>query len=99
MKFDGDVVYAFLYAASLFPVGSWVMLSDDRIGLVIDVNRSDLAKPIVKVLFDRNFGQIDPDLVDLSRSNLSIAKPVDSRLIQQFMNRSAGDYYIQAAAS
>lgn len=99
IKFDGDVVYAFLYAASLFPVGSWVMLSDERIGLVIDVNRSDLAKPIVKVMFDRNFGQIDLDLVDLSRSELCITKPVDSRLIQQFLHKSTGDYYIQAVAS
>lgn len=98
-RYDGDVIYAFLHAASLFPVGSWVSLSDERVGMVIDVNRNDLAKPIVKVLFDRHFEPVEWDLVDLARSPLSIARPIDYRIVQQYLKSTEGDYYIRAVAA
>ena len=49
---NGDFVKAFLYYASLFPVGSVVELSDRRIGRVIATNGGAFTKPWVSILID-----------------------------------------------
>ncbi|OHD56927.1 MAG: hypothetical protein A2Y33_08165 [Spirochaetes bacterium GWF1_51_8] len=75
-KFDGDVVYAFLKAASLYPVGSWVLLSNQKIGLVRKVNSDKLDKPNITVFFDNSFNRIANEEVDLSKSEIQIVKPI-----------------------
>jgi HD-GYP domain-containing protein (c-di-GMP phosphodiesterase class II) len=51
---NGDFVKAFLYYASLFPVGSIVELSDRRVGRVIATNGGAFTKPWVSILVDAN---------------------------------------------
>lgn len=82
-KFDGDVIYAFIRAASLFPVGSWLLMSDGTIGIVIDVNKQELEKPILKIFFDKNLQRLKPYLLDMTDSDLKIVKPVDLYTIRK----------------
>jgi HD-GYP domain-containing protein (c-di-GMP phosphodiesterase class II) len=81
-KFDGDVIYAFLKAASLYPVGSWVILSDSRIGLVRGVNSEKLDRPTIGVYFDRNFNRIGEEEVNLISSPLQIIKPLSWDIVR-----------------
>ncbi|NPV01631.1 MAG: HD domain-containing protein [Brevinematales bacterium] len=81
-KFDGDVIYAFLKAASLYPVGSWVVLSDSRIGLVRGVNSEKLDRPTIGVYFDRNFSRMDIEDVNLMKSPLQIVKPLSWDIVR-----------------
>ncbi len=48
----GEYVKAFLEYSSLYPVGSLVMLSDGRIGKVVQANKEHFAKPIVSIITD-----------------------------------------------
>ncbi len=86
--FDGDVVYAFIRAASLFPVGSWLLLGDGSIGVVSDVNKGRLDRPLVKVFFDKDSLRVDPYDVDLARTEMKIKRPVDLPSIKKLAGTS-----------
>jgi HD-GYP domain-containing protein (c-di-GMP phosphodiesterase class II) len=47
--FDPDVVRALLKTVSLFPIGSWIELSDGRVGQVIRSSGDHWARPVVEV--------------------------------------------------
>lgn len=82
-KFDGDVIYSFIRAASLFPVGSWLQLSDGTIGIVVDVNKQQLERPILKIFFDKDQNRIPPYNADLGMIDLKIVKPIDLYTIKK----------------
>jgi HD-GYP domain-containing protein (c-di-GMP phosphodiesterase class II) len=75
---DSQVVRCLLQAVSLFPIGSFVTLSDSSIAQVLRANGTDFTRPIVIRLQDENgdrFGEDDESaIVDLSQSSLSIVQ-------------------------
>lgn len=65
-RFDSAVVRALLETVSLFPIGSYVCLNDQRIGRVIRANGSEFTRPVVAILdFE---GNASGEPVDLKRS-------------------------------
>jgi HD-GYP domain-containing protein (c-di-GMP phosphodiesterase class II) len=76
-KFDGDVIYAFIRAASLYPVGTWVFLKDEKIGMVTDVNKSQLERPVIMVFLDEKLNKIKPYKIDLSADSNTIVNQVN----------------------
>ncbi len=88
MLLDGDVVYAFIRAASLFPVGSWLMLSDGNVGVVTDVNKNRLDRPIIRIYFDKSLQRVSPYDLDLARESQKILKPVDLPTIKKLAGTS-----------
>lgn len=50
VKYDESVLRALLQALSMFPIGSYVLLSNNAIAQVIDVNPKDPRYPVVRVL-------------------------------------------------
>jgi HD-GYP domain-containing protein (c-di-GMP phosphodiesterase class II) len=72
---DPDVVRALLRVQSLFPLGSFVALSDGSIARVLRSNRDDYTRPVVQRVQDGDGQTADPaeeDLIDLRNSSLSI---------------------------
>lgn len=53
-QYDDLVIKALLYSLSLFPVGSYVFLSDGKIGRVSDVNPENPKHPIVTLVGERD---------------------------------------------
>jgi hypothetical protein len=51
-RFDGRVIKALLTVIGLFPVGSWVKLSNDNFARVVANNPDQYDKPVINVLFD-----------------------------------------------
>lgn len=49
--FDQDILRKFIEAVGKFPVGSFVRLRSDRIGMVIDENPKDETRPLVEVFY------------------------------------------------
>ncbi|OHD56925.1 MAG: hypothetical protein A2Y33_08155 [Spirochaetes bacterium GWF1_51_8] len=82
-QFDGDIIYAFIRAASMFPIGTWLLMSDGNIGIVYDINKELLERPIVKVFFDKNLQKVTPFMEDLAKSNVQIVKPIDLSSIRK----------------
>jgi HD-GYP domain-containing protein (c-di-GMP phosphodiesterase class II) len=63
--YDPYVVRALLGAISLFPLGSYVRLSDDRIAKVIRTNPRRYDRPIVEIEQDSR-STTPPEVVDLA---------------------------------
>ena len=53
-SYDDSIIRALLYTVSLFPIGSYVYLSDRKIAQVIDTNPDNPKAPIVQYLTERN---------------------------------------------
>ena len=74
-QFDDTVIKALIFSLSLYPVGTFVVLTNGKYGQVIDVNPGDPRYPIVKVLNAKT-----PDGKDLilrtSESGVRIIKPL-----------------------
>lgn len=75
-QFDAAAVRALIKTISLFPIGSYVKLSDHRRGKVLRCNPADYANPIIEA-WRPNELDAAPDIVDLSAvPGLSIASPL-----------------------
>ena len=86
-SFDGDVVYSFIKSASLYPVGSWLALSNGELGVVHDVNRDSLERPKLMVYFERGLKLFaTPYELDLATSQVTILKPIPITAIQKITN-------------
>lgn len=79
---QGEFVKAFLEYASLYPVGSFIELSDHRIAKVIQANKNSLGKPLVSALTDSNGKPLDKSgisQIDLSKdTSVHISKALPS---------------------
>ena len=75
--FDAAAVRALLDTLSLFPCGSYVQLSDGRIGRVIRSNRDQYTLPVVEArLADDLYAA--PEVINLVESDVRITKPLES---------------------
>ncbi len=66
--FNPELVHAFVRTIGIYPVGTLVMLESGRIGIVIEQRESNLAQPLVRVVFNARKGYyLVPEDIDLSR--------------------------------
>jgi len=77
--FDGEIVDALLQFAAVYPTGTKVRLSDERIGIVISQNESFPDRPNVEVLEDQHGSLIrQGEVIDLLKTlNLVITEVLD----------------------
>lgn len=77
--FGSDTVNTFLRFVGLYPVGSIVRLNDERYGVVYAISADHPTRPVVKVLFDKNYNPIEPtERIDLSKqSEVYILSPIN----------------------
>lgn len=59
-KLDKDVVKAFLRYMSLFPIGSWVEISNGMVGKVVRTHEDSFDRPCICVVYDKNKGEPVP---------------------------------------
>jgi HD-GYP domain-containing protein (c-di-GMP phosphodiesterase class II) len=68
-KFDKDVVFAFIRGTSVYPIGSWVELSNGTIGLVSNISPKDKSKQIIKCVFTSDLKKLSsPTYIDLAEN-------------------------------
>ncbi|MGX9462289.1 HD-GYP domain-containing protein [Shewanella sp. A14] len=74
---DPQLVYEFIRCVGVYPVGSLVQLSDDRVGIVWDAKGRDALHPIVKCFYSlKHKRYTEVTMVDLLKSELHIEKGV-----------------------
>lgn len=75
-KFDALAVRALLRAVSLFPIGSFVELSDGRVGKVLRAGGEDYESPLLRAW---SVGQPETTaLIDLQRRSMSVVRALDT---------------------
>lgn len=74
-QYDDMVIRALLFSLSLYPIGIYVLLSNDKKAQVIDVNPDNPKYPIVQIV-----GETKPDgtpkIVETSEYGLSVKRPL-----------------------
>ncbi len=87
-RFDKDVIFAFIRATSSYPIGSWIALTNNKIGFVIGSSSIDTSKPIVKAVLDSTFKLLPEfELVDLSQDDVKVSRIISVlELMEKYPN-------------
>lgn len=72
-QYDDDVIKALLLSVSLFPIGSYVYLSNRKVALVIDSNPDSPKFPIVQSLSEKEDNG-SPKIIQTSADGVSIVR-------------------------
>jgi len=82
-QYDDTVIKALVYSLSIYPIGSFVMLSNAKAGQVVDVNPDNPRYPVVRVL-----GSLTPDgketVVQSSEQGVRILRPMGHKEAEQY---------------
>lgn len=74
-QYDDTIIRALLFSLSLYPIGIHVLLSNDKIGQVVDVNPENPKYPIVQL-----YGEVKsdgkPKVVETSEYGINIKRPL-----------------------
>jgi len=79
---DQTLVYEFIRCVGIYPVGSLVQLSDERVGIVWDSKERDGLHPIVKCFYSlKHKHYTDVIMLDLLKSELHIERGISPRML------------------
>jgi HD-GYP domain-containing protein (c-di-GMP phosphodiesterase class II) len=82
-QYDDTVIKALVYSLSIYPIGSFVMLSNAKAGQVVDVNPDNPRYPVVRIL-----GSLTPDgketVVQSSEQGVRILRPMGHKEAEQY---------------
>jgi HD-GYP domain-containing protein (c-di-GMP phosphodiesterase class II) len=74
-QYDDTVVRALVFSLSIYPIGLYVLLSNNKKGQVVDVNPENPQFPIVQI-----FGELTPDgknkTAQTAHDGISIIRPL-----------------------
>ncbi|MGP1437679.1 MAG: HD-GYP domain-containing protein [Treponema sp.] len=74
-QYSDVVLKSLLFSVSIFPIGTFVQLSDKRIGQVLDINPKNLNYPIV-LIYGGMSNRGEAQIVNTSSTGVSIRKPL-----------------------
>lgn len=81
--FDPELIDKFFRFIGVYPVGTIVALSDERIGVVRQVSEQDIVSPTVEIVSPENGGE-----------TVDLAKNRNIRILQALNPRGAGEKYL-----
>lgn len=91
-KFDPDVVRGLLQTVGLFPIGSYVALSDDRVGRVVRAHRELFSRPVVEIQSTKGTDG-EPEVVNIATApGLEIVRalPIPPKVLTNPLCAAAG---------
>jgi len=74
-QYDETIIRALLFAVSLYPIGLYVLLSNNKIGQVVDVNPDNPKFPIVQ-LYGETAVDGKPRLIETGEYAIKIVRPL-----------------------
>jgi len=77
-QYDGTVIKALLYSLSLYPIGSYVYLSNGKIGRVVDVNPNNPKNPVVQVVSSENKSK-EPETIETSETGIRVMRVLNQQ--------------------
>lgn len=90
------IVEHFTKHMGIYPVGSFVRLSTNELGVVIRIDKGKLLAPVVLILFDRNGNRLNEpvkiDLIKEQQESKNKNLKIDMSLNPKAFNIDVGDY-------
>jgi len=85
-QYDETIIRALLFSLSLYPIGLYVLLSNNKIGQVIDVNPENPRYPIVQLV-----NEFKPDgtprIVETNEYAITIARPLTKEEGESYLKK------------
>jgi putative nucleotidyltransferase with HDIG domain len=98
-RYDPDIMNVFVSILGVYPPGTFVTLSDNRIGIVSSIKRDQLLFPEV-VIYDADVPSDQALILDLKEEALSIKntlKPADiTRAVKEYLSMGSAGYYFDS---
>lgn len=98
-RYDPEIVNVFISILGVYPPGTFVQLSDNRIGIVSSVKREQLLFPEV-MIYDENVPSDQALILDLKEEGLSVEstlKPAEiTRAVKEYLSMGSAGYYFDA---
>lgn len=85
-QYDETVIRALLFSLSLYPIGLYVLLSNDKVAQVIDVNTENPRYPIVQ-LANEFKPDGSPRVVETSEYGVSVARPLTKEEGENYLKK------------
>ncbi|MBC6721045.1 HD-GYP domain-containing protein [Treponema sp. Marseille-Q4130] len=83
-QYDETVIKALLYSISLFPIGTYVYLSNGETAQVVDVNPDNPKNPIVQLLGEKD-ADGSPKTLQTDDNDIKIIRPIDKQELEDVM--------------
>ena len=83
-QYDETVIKALLYSISLFPIGTYVYLSNGETAQVIDVNPDNPKNPIVQLLGEKD-ADGSPKTLQTDDNDIKIMRPIDKQELEDVL--------------
>ena len=83
-QYDETVIKALLYSISLFPIGTYVYLSNGETAQVVDVNPDNPKNPIVQLLGEKD-ADGSPKTLQTDDNDIKIMRPIDKQELEDVM--------------
>ena len=83
-QYDETVIKALLYSISLFPIGTYVYLSNGETAQVIDVNPDNPKNPIVQLLGEKD-ADGSPKTLQTDDNDIKIIRPIDKQELEDIL--------------
>lgn len=74
-KFDDDVLLSFIKGAGFYPIGSWYILSNATIGVVVRSHPEDVKKPLIHSVVNAKMQPVPIQEIDMRSENIQIMAP------------------------
>jgi hypothetical protein len=100
-RFQPEMLQAFVKTLGIFPAGSFVALSNEAIGLVVESNSADILHPLL-MMYDREIPRAEAILLDLRDTDLTVASAISPAIlplevIEYLAPRGRVDYYVNTS--
>jgi len=83
-QYDETVIKALLYSISLFPIGTYVYLSNGETAQVVDVNPDNPKNPIVQLLGEKDTDG-SPKTLQTDDNDIKIMRPIDKQELEDIL--------------
>jgi HD-GYP domain-containing protein (c-di-GMP phosphodiesterase class II) len=84
-QYEENVIRALVYSLSMFPIGSYVALTDGRVALVVDANAENPRCPIVSVV--GNDGRVSEQTIKTQAGGLCVKRVLSKAEVQGFIKK------------
>ena len=90
-KFESEVLRLLIDRIGVYPVGSWVRLSNKEIAKVVGSNPGQPLRPRAKIIFNEHGETLEePLLIDLAKNlSLQVLQPVSDEELKKFATKSS----------